>query len=83
MKTEWQPIETAPKDGTEILIFTTRGIAHVGWSKYCGAYLESGESSGGWDVCWNNSDGWNDPEFPDATHWMPLPAPPAELKEGA
>lgn len=58
----WRPIETAPKDGTEIAIWTTHGpVMPVewaeGWSR-TGAFV--------WGC-----------EYPYiATHWMPLPEPP-------
>lgn len=59
---EWQPIETAPKDGTEVLIFDganrTVGYFNRYWSlSVMGAYAE-------------------DDEIYDPTHWMPLPEPP-------
>ena len=58
---EWQPIETAPRDGTDILVGYTTGeicilhfdAATFAWWDHLGAY-----------------------EFPDPTHWMPLPPPP-------
>ena len=63
---EWQPIETAPKDGTVILMAD-------GLTMFCGIWLKSAR---GWvDGC-RDADGelvaWN------ATHWMPLPAPPKQ-----
>ena len=62
---EWQPIETAPKDGRLILAATPRatdfsGFFVVYWS--------------GPDENWLYSVGrWIKP-----THWMPLPAPPVQ-----
>lgn len=60
---EWQPIETAPKDGTAVLIavpdYEVAIIAN--WYRYNG--LET----------------WRDEEldiYPTATHWQPLPTPP-------
>ena len=68
---EWQPIETAPKDGTRILVscvYEVEGQTHsYEWADWWG-----------WDDEW---EGWLD--FPSQipapvppTHWMPLPAPP-------
>jgi hypothetical protein len=57
----WLPIETAPKDGVEILCFTKYGdyeISH--WRSVI--------------QCWVSKRGF----YVDATHWCPLPKPPAE-----
>lgn len=63
----WQPVETAPRDGTRVLLFGPfdgdAPALYVGW----------------WDDdedCWRASRfdllAWLDP-----THWMPLPPQPA------
>lgn len=64
---EWQPIETAPTDGTEVLLWVAPGEGLSGF-RCVGAYHEDA----GWTVC----------ELRDATHWMPLPitAPTAVSK---
>ncbi|WP_409021373.1 DUF551 domain-containing protein [Dyadobacter sp. CY261] len=61
----WQPIETAPKDGTEVLgwdgvnRFTCRYKKWGNWDLLvCGSYAGDGDC------------------FP--THWMPLPSPPKD-----
>lgn len=63
----WQPIESAPKDGTWILVIdnTFDGLE--------GAFVaQRAECFGG---CWlTNSFGKRD--VVRATHWMPLPTPP-------
>ena len=64
----WQPIETAPKDGTEmILLRYDDATNHLA----IGHYMT--------DTAWM---GHSIPArfFPlqDATHWMPLPAPPVQ-----
>lgn len=57
----WQPIETAPKDGTMILVHGPYGFLIVHWGN---------EANSGW----HGEDGeW--PEYA-CTHWMPLPEPP-------
>lgn len=70
---EWQPIETAPKDGTEIIIFgadtgmgpndephTSRGVVTMAfWFK----------PWGGWET-------FNGAWVLGATYWLPLPPPP-------
>ena len=60
----WQPIETAPRDGTEILVWRTRlQRACVAW--WFGRW---------WDI--SGRDMWGDENQP--THWQPLPGPPKE-----
>jgi hypothetical protein len=83
---EWQPIETAPKDGTKIVawgflanrapemgvIRSETPVAHVMmWRSYTG--LDAGD--------WvSTSIGIALAQHP--THWMPLPAPPEEAEHG-
>lgn len=63
----WRPIETAPTDGTEALLYEPDackphrpGRMFVGW--------------------WQDGLGWTDSEGchhgDDPTHWLPLPEPP-------
>ncbi len=78
MPSEWQPIETAPKDGTPVLLFAPDDVPQivVGY-----AYKHSSRA----DVFWiymdealaNISPGGADP-----THWMPLPTPPEDQSNG-
>lgn len=77
----WRPIETAPKDGTRILLIK------VGWDTYEGRlghtnYVWWGVI-GYWSEEWGN---WNDGVEPsglaDPTHWMPLPEPPTPDSAG-
>jgi hypothetical protein len=68
---EWQPIETAPKDGTAILVCSAwtmpDGLYRVGW-------IADGFFDGGhWLFGWLDLD---PEEYSPPTHWMPLPAPP-------
>lgn len=71
----WQPIETAPKDGTPIDLWgvnhlhpakTGRRATNVTWGRVR-------------DWMGNERDDWQHghPEDFEPTHWMPLPAPPA------
>lgn len=75
---EWQPIETAPKDGTTILVrgrptdlvmggdtlvkFHKLGTYTAAWDEIDSTFCLSGGS-------------WLGP-FVSPTHWMPLPPPP-------
>ena len=63
---EWQPIESAPTDGTRILL----GIAGVTVYPAADLYLLAT-----WDgIC-------SHPYVPNTwTHWMPLPPPPLETE---
>lgn len=68
---EWQPIETAPKDETRILAFgllgleSEKGIGTVKWDKGYHNF-----------VCDPHEASEYGPERCDLTHWMPLPKPP-------
>lgn len=69
---EWQPIETAPKDGTPIWLYTASG--------QCEGYWNYGE----WvqDAIYCTYDGTGGPAFEcSPTHWMPLPPPPVHQEE--
>ena len=63
MTDAWQPIETAPKDGTWVLLY----------------HFHARISDWYWDGDKWNSDvlEWSDDQAELApTHWMPLPTPP-------
>lgn len=71
---EWQPIETAPKDGTPILLSCVRDRT----GKRCVALAW-------WDGgMWADAMYWSDADqqfsiplfVSNTTHWMPLPTPP-------
>lgn len=68
----WQPIATAPKDGTEILLFRPPPYTHPRAWMVVGQWKAK-------SVVFLPADywmGWPNPDYPP-THWMPLPAPPA------
>jgi len=84
--TEWQPIETAPKDGSEILILAHKMAIQA---RYCpGEWSEDtplgpAEYSGAVWCAFDDAEQFEIEEYPDGsahhwpvTHWMPLPAPP-------
>ena len=77
----WQPIETAPKDGTQVMLTNGISVAHGNWlhaepfireiRDLEGRYIDQDESDG--------YDGWIDfigGMMPEPTLWMPLPTPP-------
>ena len=67
---EWQPIETAPKDGTYVL-----GASSI---KVNVAMFFNGEWCWAYGHC--ECHGWPTAPFFPITHWMPMPSAPA--KEG-
>ncbi|WP_315731715.1 MULTISPECIES: DUF551 domain-containing protein [unclassified Bradyrhizobium] len=83
---QWQPIETAPKDGAPILAYTPDGLngpvqAVVYWYVHKGErFLETDIPEfyrrEEWEHSW-----WEGAGFSPfrATHWMPLPAPPVAI----
>lgn len=85
---DWQPIETAPKDGTWIqAIIPGHGADNIiAWLN--GLLDTDGDDCGGWSFvteqeppdCWSDGVCWehNADGVPSVipTHWRPLPAPP-------
>lgn len=67
---QWQPIETAPKDGTTILAHNPRGLAFFARQDVVPVHW-TGWGGGAWE---NSTSGHK--VFDELTHWMPLPAPP-------
>lgn len=78
---QWQPIETAPKDGTYILLYSedsnsrTMGVAQF--------MINSDDAT---DTAWVQGRMFNEDNemqcvlFTNPTHWKPLPAAPDVLK---
>ena len=73
----WQPLGTAPRDGSKVDVWTENGFRYIDVFWYNGpaypegafAYFDS-ELSGLMDV-------------DDATHWMRPPAPPRQEKDSS
>lgn len=64
----WQPIETAPKDATRVLVCDTMGYVFI--AQYGNEYGAK---------CWLDET-YDCPDF-DLKSWRPLPAPPANHKQ--
>ena len=65
----WRPIETAPKDGTEIQLW--RG-AHAAASVVNGRWQKIGRG-GRWEINYGSAR-----IVPAPPHWQPLPEPPEQ-----
>jgi hypothetical protein len=59
----WLPIDTVPRDGTEVLLYQPHQVCGGTWSD---RWLDDAPGGPGWDVA-----GESDP-----SHWQPLPASP-------
>jgi hypothetical protein len=72
----WQPIETAPKDGTKLLLF----YPNLNYPIRLGHYSKSEHREH--DKITYQNEGWVAGGFsfgrkdPVPSHWMPLPGPP-------
>ena len=67
LASQWQPIETAPKDGTSFLAFTAEGQCEVLWDGFRWSQVP----------CYSTYDGCGSAVLLcDPTHWMPLPPNP-------
>jgi hypothetical protein len=77
----WQPIETAPHDGTPILLARDGGFVGIGFirdHRMCDLDLRDTPAA------WIGVDEWTKRprvslggwDADEATHWMPLPEPP-------
>ena len=79
MPTPWQPISTAPRDGTPILIWVCGRFHEAVWEGEYGDNWERSEIDGAWQIRWAelNSYGVTPDEPP--THWAPRPEPPPGL----
>lgn len=65
--TDWQPIETAPKDGT---LFSVKGDPNShDWATFHARFKAWPNGSSGWQT----DDGCD----LEPTHWMPLPDEPS------
>ena len=66
---EWQPIETAPRDGTYVLLYWPRGDG-IHETVVEGHFYTARDGDEFWWAVSRLED------RTDPTHWLPLPAPP-------
>jgi hypothetical protein len=64
----WQDISTAPKDGSELLVFDGQSIQVAKWFVVDDP---QSQGSGFWENSWDGAG-------MSPTHWMPLPPPPVK-----
>lgn len=65
LERDWQPIETAPRGGTPILICNA-ATGSTRWAVFSGGWWRDGQVEAGGIIC----------GCPEPTHWRPLPEPP-------
>lgn len=75
---QWQPIETAPKDGLPVLLSNGKYIEIARWED--NATMGRLERGPAWQV-FDCEDPWYSVALTDPAHWMPLPPEP-ETSEG-
>lgn len=74
---EWQPMETAPKDGSEVLLWDGNQCVAAKWDDISGGY----HPVFAWAVGYLQGEGdWITEDDPIA--WMPLPDPPKANEPG-
>ena len=69
-QSDWQPIETAPRDGDTVLLCVQGHVTVGGWLDRAAQDIEEYEP-GAWEGWWTL-----DADEGEPTHWMPLPSPP-------
>lgn len=72
---EWQPIETAPRDGTRIMLGNEHGVWMADWRP---VYQSGYKPDNPWASAMLNHDHIANRRecYSKATHWLPLPEPP-------
>lgn len=73
---DWQPIETAPRDGTDIIVWDGEVRTVTLWGKV--SHVPIFGFLGVWGSDIEDVDLMN----PQPTHWMPMPNPPSGPKQG-
>lgn len=79
--TGWQPIETAPRDGTYILaILGPNSGPHLQYHAGRMFVIRHEGMSRGYDMGWAVYPGYGGVSDHNFTHWMPLPPAPDRLQ---
>lgn len=73
---EWRPIETAPRDGTTVIV--ARHMGDFGWIRGCAMWVGGNGFVAGW-VSHGFDRVMGELGLAHPTHWQPLPAPPKEV----
>lgn len=68
---EWQPIETAPRDNSAVLLYVPMETIHFVATAFWDTVKQD------WFVAWTGLDNPRAKVF-NPTHWMPLPSPPVQ-----
>lgn len=83
---EWIPIESAPKDGTRLILFGVFGVSAGYWDANFNGELAYNADADDYESigAWTNGEveSWRDEleqQLREPTHWMPLPAPPTTM----
>lgn len=72
---QWQPIETAPRDGTRIMVANAHGAWMAEWRQ---VYVSGYQPENPWFSAMLNKDHIaREHRHVRPTHWMPLPAAPS------
>jgi hypothetical protein len=73
---KWQPIQTAPMDGSYVLVCGETNDEHEDRDIAVARYVEreSNKGKGDWYFAWY--DGGQYGQIFNVTHWMPTPNPP-------
>lgn len=71
----WQPIETAPKDGTVLIMWAPHGPFLCAWNDGT-EWNPRDDYSGGYWSQWLDGEEYHLAASPLLSHWMALPEPP-------
>lgn len=75
---EWQDISSAPKDGTQILVFTQWAGDEIFSEPFDSVQIAYWDEGNLTDDYWHRDAGWELEKIGEPTHWMPLPPAPQE-----